>query len=226
VSATERISWLAWWQLLRVANVFTAASNVIAGFLLVQRGWQPIGPLLLLVLASVLLYEAGMVFNDVCDAELDAVERPERPIPSGRVAKRNALRAGIALLIGGIVAGILITWFTRQLAASLITVILAVTIVLYNVRAKSTRLGLLTMGLCRFLNVCLGASISPALPTGVADAWLLAWAIFFHTYGLTRIARHEADSIDNVDLWVGSASVLMGVVWIIGLPVANEESAI
>jgi 4-hydroxybenzoate polyprenyltransferase len=132
----------------------------------------------------------------------------------------------MALLIGGIVSGILVTWITGQFAPSLITVALAVIIVLYNVRAKSTRLGLLTMGLCRFLNVCLGASISPALTTGAADAWLLAWAVFFHTYGLTRIARHEADSIDNVDLWAGSASVLMGAIWLTGLPIASEESAI
>ena len=226
MSATQGINWLAWWQLLRAANVFTAASNVIAGFLLVQRGWQPVEPLLLLVLTSGLLYEAGMVLNDVCDAKLDAVERPERPIPSGRVSKRNALRVGIALLIGGIVSGISVTWITGQLAPSLIAVTLAATIALYNVRAKSTRLGLLTMGLCRFLNVCLGASISPALTTGAADAWLLAWAIFFHTYGLTRIARHEADSIDNVDLWAGSASVLMGGIWLTGLPIASEDAAI
>ena len=81
--ASTRIDWLAWWQLMRAANVFTAASNVIAGFLLVQRDWQPVGPLLLLILASVCLYEAGMMLNDVFDAELDAVERPERPIPVG-----------------------------------------------------------------------------------------------------------------------------------------------
>jgi hypothetical protein len=226
VSGTHGINWLAWWQLLRVANVFTAASNVIAGFLLVQRGWQPLGPMLLLVIASMLLYEAGMVLNDVCDAKLDAVERSERPIPSGRVSKRNALRVGVALLIGGIVSAISVTWLTGQFAPSLIAVTLAAIIVLYNVRAKSTRLGLLTMGLCRFLNVCLGASISPALTTGAADAWLLAWAVFFHTYGLTRIARHEANSIDTVDLWAGSASVLMGAIWLTGLPVASEESAV
>ena len=45
--------------------------------------------------ASVCLYWAGMAANDWADRELDAVERPERPIPSGRVSparRRSASR--------------------------------------------------------------------------------------------------------------------------------------
>ncbi|WP_375373510.1 UbiA family prenyltransferase, partial [Micromonospora sp. ATA51] len=41
--------------------------------------------------ASVLLYWAGMAANDWADRHLDAVERPERPIPSGRVSPPAAL---------------------------------------------------------------------------------------------------------------------------------------
>ena len=109
-----QIDWPAWWQILRAANVFTAISNVIAGFLLVQGDWQPIGPLLLLMLASALLYEAGMVLNDVCDAELDAVERPERPIPSGRISRHAALRVGIGLLVGGVFIAVAVSAFSKQ----------------------------------------------------------------------------------------------------------------
>ena len=47
-----------------------------------------------LPLASVCLYWAGMALNDWADRDLDAVERPERPIPSGRVAPRAGARAG------------------------------------------------------------------------------------------------------------------------------------
>ena len=42
-----------------------------------------------LLLSSAGLYLGGMVLNDVFDARLDAVERPERPIPSGRVSIRS-----------------------------------------------------------------------------------------------------------------------------------------
>lgn len=47
--------------------------------------------------SSVALYWAGMAFNDYADATVDAVERPERPIPSGRVARRTALATACGL---------------------------------------------------------------------------------------------------------------------------------
>jgi 4-hydroxybenzoate polyprenyltransferase len=52
-----------------------------------------------LAAASVCLYWSGMAANDWADRELDAKERPERPIPSGRVSPGTALRvaAGLSL---------------------------------------------------------------------------------------------------------------------------------
>ena len=41
-----------------------------------------------LVASSSCLYLAGMALNDYADREVDAVERPGRPIPSGRVTPR------------------------------------------------------------------------------------------------------------------------------------------
>lgn len=218
-----RTDWSAWWQILRAANVFTAISNVIAGFLLIEGGWQPLGLLVLLMVASALLYEAGMVLNDVCDAQLDAKERPERPIPSGRISKAAAKRVGIALLVGGVACAHLVSVVTRQWQTAQVSLALAATIVGYNVGLKSTRFGPLAMGGCRFLNVLLGASIAGTLATGVTAIWLFAWGIFFHTYGLTRIARQEADSIDIVDLWIGSIAVLLCPTWIMGLPLTLDQ---
>ena len=217
------IDWTAWRQLLRAANVFTAISNVIAGYLLVMHGWHPWGPLLVLMLASVLLYEAGMVLNDVYDAELDKKERPERPIPSGKIARTTAHRVGIALLVAGVAMAQLVSVLTNQWQTSLVSIALAATIIGYNVGLKSTRFGPLAMAGCRMLNVLLGASIAGNLATGITAIWLFAWGTFFHTYGLTRVARQEADSFDHVDLWVGSAAVLLVPLWLIGLPITLGE---
>lgn len=52
--------------------------------------------------ASVLLYWAGMAANDWADRELDAVERPERPIPSGRVTPSAALGLAAGLTAAGV----------------------------------------------------------------------------------------------------------------------------
>ena len=76
----------AWLQLLRLPNVFTAVADVTMGFLVTPTGFEPKQNFALLVVASSLLYLSGMVLNDVFDAEIDADERPERPIPSGRVS--------------------------------------------------------------------------------------------------------------------------------------------
>lgn len=214
----------AWWRLLRAANVFTAASNVIAGFLLVNHDWQPVMPLLFLILTSVLLYEAGMVLNDVCDAELDAVERPERPIPSQRISKKTALNVGIGLLIGGVLSACGVTWLTGQWRPVQVALALAATIVGYDVGAKSTRFGPLVMGSCRTMNVLLGSSMAATTALFPTAIWLFAWGTFFHTYGLTRIARHEADSIDHADLWAGCASILIAPIWIAGLPFAMQDT--
>jgi 4-hydroxybenzoate polyprenyltransferase len=226
VNAPLQTDWSAWWQILRAANVFTAISNVIAGFLLVQGNWQPFGPLLLLMLTSALLYEAGMLLNDVCDADLDAKERPERPIPSGRIAKSSAKRVGSALLLGGVTIAIAVSVVTSQWQTNQIALALAATIVGYNVGVKSTRFGPLAMGGCRMMNVLLGASVAGTLTTGITSIWLFAWGVFFHTYGLTRIARQEANSIDNVDLWIGAAAVILCPLWIAGLPITLDQTRI
>ncbi len=76
----------AYLQLIRLPNVFTAMADSLAGGLLVRgvlgetRDWLP------LVLASAATYAGGIALNDVFDVEIDRVERPNRPIPSGRVS--------------------------------------------------------------------------------------------------------------------------------------------
>ncbi len=62
-------------------------ADVALGFLLTHdpAAGLPWGVFALLVGASACLYEAGMALNDVFDVEIDRQERPDRPIPSGRV---------------------------------------------------------------------------------------------------------------------------------------------
>ncbi len=52
-----------------------------------------------LLIALSLAYVAGMYLNDAFDAAIDRRERPDRPIPSGRVARRTVFVAGFAMLV-------------------------------------------------------------------------------------------------------------------------------
>ena len=61
--------------------------------------------LAVLLASSSFLYMAGVVLNDFFDLELDLRERPDRPLPSGRISPRAALRLGLALMFSGALLG-------------------------------------------------------------------------------------------------------------------------
>jgi 4-hydroxybenzoate polyprenyltransferase len=134
--------------------------------------------------SSGLLYLAGMALNDWADREVDARERPQRPIPSGRVTPAFALGLAAGLTAAG-VAGSAWAGGCSSLAVSLP---LAGAVWAYDLRLKSTAAGPAAMAACRALDVLVGAGggrLGPALPAaGVVGA---------HTLMLTMVSRHEVD---------------------------------
>ena len=61
------------------------------------------------------MYSAGMVLNDVFDVEVDRVERPERPLPSGQIPVGWARLLGFEMLFFGAVAGASISVWSHDL---------------------------------------------------------------------------------------------------------------
>src|SRR2546427_12014269 len=79
--------------LVRPPNVFTAVADSLAGLVLARQAGPSAGdPGLWCLAASACLYLGGIALNDYFDRAVDAIERPERPIPSGSVPP--ALAAG------------------------------------------------------------------------------------------------------------------------------------
>ena len=76
--------------------------------------------LILLLAASTLLYAGGVALNDVYDADVDRQERPERPIPSGRVSLAAARRLGWMLLIAGAAIPWVVSWQVGHIRPGLI----------------------------------------------------------------------------------------------------------
>lgn len=187
----QRRLW-AYLQLLRPANVVTALADVLAGFAvagatLTLDGWTAAAELPALgglLLATTGLYGGGVVLNDVFDAELDADERPERPIPSGRASRRGAALFGGLLLMGGIVAAAQVT-----LLSALLAVLIAAGAVLYDARAKHHVVwGPLNMGLCRGGNLLLGVSAVPAM---LVSSWYLALIPVAYIAAITAVSQGE-----------------------------------
>ena len=79
------------------------------------------------MLASSLVIMAGMALNDVADREVDAAERPERPIPSGKIRAKTAAR--VAYILMGLALGII---GSINLTAILPAILLCYNIHLYN----------------------------------------------------------------------------------------------
>ena len=78
-------------ELLRPPNVMTAVADVLAGYAV--AGLSNWAALPWLLGATACLYAGGVVLNDFFDRHLDARERPERPLPSGRVPAAGPRRS-------------------------------------------------------------------------------------------------------------------------------------
>lgn len=199
-------------QLLRGPNVFTAFADVLVGYFVTHEVLEPSLALFALLAASGCLYLAGMVLNDVFDRDVDAAERPARPIPSGRVALGTARRLGWGLLVGGVLSAGASCFFARAESFTywpiVVAAALAALIVGYNVYLKRTPLGPLAMGGCRALNVLLGMSAAPLGALSLMH-WWIAGGLGIYVAGLTWFARDEAILSRRAQL--SFAAVVMGV---------------
>jgi geranylgeranylglycerol-phosphate geranylgeranyltransferase len=93
----------------RPINSFVAGLAAIVAYLIDTGTVIPESLLLFFIVA--LITAAGNVINDFFDAKIDAINRPDRPIPSGAVS-RGAAR-GFAVIL--FLAGILVSFFTNPL---------------------------------------------------------------------------------------------------------------
>ncbi|MEL5957761.1 UbiA family prenyltransferase, partial [Streptomyces sp. CLV115] len=145
----------AWAELLRVSALFTVPGDALAGA--AASGRRPNGSTALAVGASLCLYEAGMALNDWADRAEDAVDRPHRPIPSGRIAPGAALAAAGALTAAGL--GLAARAGRPALA---VATGLAATVWAYDLRLKHTPAGPAAMAAARGLDLLLGATATGA----------------------------------------------------------------
>ncbi|MCX4965867.1 UbiA family prenyltransferase [Streptomyces sp. NBC_00654] len=202
----------AWAELLRVSALFTVPGDALAGA--AAAGLRPGRGTALAVGASLCLYEAGMALNDWADRDEDAVDRPHRPIPSGRIAPAAALGAAGALPAAGLALAA-----RAGRPALLVASGLAATVWAYDLRLKHTKAGPAAMAAARGLDLLLGATASagaadnvagrdrdtgplaaPAHPGAAAPRPLAAARsaapaaalLGAHTYAVTAVSRNEA----------------------------------
>lgn len=166
-------------ELVRMPAALTVPGDVLAGasatgWPLGRRSWA-------MPVSSICLYWAGMALNDYADRDLDGVERPERPIPSGRVRPGQALVLASGLTVAGLGTAALVGGRrSLRVAAPLAGVVWA-----YDLLLKDTVLGPVAMAAARALDVLLGAGAE------LRPAALPAVAMAAHTGGVTALSRGE-----------------------------------
>ncbi|MFA9476775.1 UbiA family prenyltransferase [Phycisphaerales bacterium AB-hyl4] len=212
-----------WLEVTRLSNLPTVLSNVLVGLamalevygrpiwggyprveqdhvtlwrVLIHDGWP-------VLIAMAMFYCAGMVLNDVFDRAYDRERRPERPIPSGRLATRTAVIATVVFaLIGMFVIARTGLWPTVFSAA------LLVSIVAYNALHRRWAWTVAFMGINRGGVYVVAAAVTAAAVAAapVAVPMSAYWAAFgrivlpfaiilaLYTAAMTYLARRENDA--------------------------------
>lgn len=149
MGATKTI--LAYLELSRPINGVIALISVLLGGFFAVGTFNHLD-VLTVAISALLLLSAGNAFNDYCDYEIDRINKPQRPIPSGRVQRRGALIFAIVLLSIGVALGFLVNQY-----AALIALIVSSCLIAYAVWLKRTPLvGNLVVGMLTGLTFIAG----------------------------------------------------------------------
>lgn len=215
-------------QLLRIPNVFSAFADILLGTLAAGTLLnQPLNAALIL-LASGCLYCAGMVWNDLFDLAVDRIERPFRPLPSGKVDLGTARLIGSALLAAGVAFAALAGWTGDgwRMGPLLFSVFLVGAILLYDGWLKRTPLGPLGMGLCRFLNILMATSLADRTTLSGGHRFHLALVIGLYIVGVTWFARNEAGRSSRAQLRACAVVIIFALLLGLALAVRRPDGEV
>jgi geranylgeranylglycerol-phosphate geranylgeranyltransferase len=124
---------ISYLELMRPGNCVMSVIAVAVGALLAAGGnlnifLDPSSPTAYIAMLVVFLVTgAGNAINDYTDIEADKINKPRRPIPSGRVSARATLWFTILLFVAGIGLSAFLTYF-----AFIIAVVNSIMLVIYS----------------------------------------------------------------------------------------------
>lgn len=208
-------------KIIRPLNfVITFASAVIA-VLIASADEVPVIKMLLAGTAASFVMAGGNIINDYFDVEIDKINRPGRPIPSGQVSKSSALILYIFFTVLGLACSHFI-----NINAFLIVIFSIIVIFLYSYRLKRIALGgnLLISGLTG-LTFIFGAIVVNNAAAGIIPAYFA-----FHTNLIREIIKDmqdiKGDKANNIitlpqKIGKNNSKNLIGGLLIILIPLAQ-----
>ncbi|MGC8975254.1 MAG: geranylgeranylglycerol-phosphate geranylgeranyltransferase [Thermoprotei archaeon] len=184
----------AYLELLRLHNIVAALLTTLIGWLTVRIEVNALTntSLIIPLLAVGLVSGAGYVINDYFDIEVDRVNKPYRPIPSGRVSPREALYLTLALLITGVIPSLTIGPYT-----AVFVLINTLLVILYSYKIKELGfIGNVIVSLEGAFTIVLGALTPSEL---LNDLSYVKFSLLPALYAFTLLlAREVIKTIEDV----------------------------
>jgi len=173
-------------ELVRPHNCVLAGVAVLVGMIVAVASRDIPRPQALFAFAvAVLICGGGNAINDYCDRKIDAINRPGRPIPSGRLKASHALVIGRSLFMMGVLLAI-------PLGAPCITLAILNSMILAFYAAELKRLGLVG-------NLTVGYLVgSTFLFGGLAVKKLQAVSILAAMAALSTVGRELIKDIEDM----------------------------
>ena len=195
--------------LVRLPNLFTLPSNILVGIGAISSlafTFASFTQFLLLVTISVLLYCVGIVLNDLYDFDIDKKERPNRPLPSGKISRRSAIGLVAIFSTLALILSLLVSFSTLVISSILFLAIFG-----YDKYLKNTYAGPFTIATARAMNILLGTSVSFRSVDSYSQIVTLTFVLiitFVYVSLIGFISRYEVHGFsDNAKLLLPPAIV-------------------
>ena len=171
-------------ELCRISNLPTVWTNVLTAVVLSVSGFSWFNFLILGISMS-FFYSGGMCLNDICDADIDRIKKPLRPLPSKRVSIKNAYLLTIVLFV----IALAFLLFVPHKVAIFTGFMLLVAIIAYDMFHKVHPVSVVLMAACRLMIFVITA-IAVTGTIGLFAA--IAGSVqFVYILVLSMIARYE-----------------------------------
>jgi geranylgeranylglycerol-phosphate geranylgeranyltransferase len=203
-------------QFLRVSRVWNGAivSASVALGALFAESFQT-APVVLACISGFLIASGGYAINDYFDHAIDSINKPTRPIPSGKVTRRETLM----LAFGSAIGGVIVAWFINN-TSFLLALAAAVLLFIYSHSLKRTLLaGNVSISLlCGTALLYGGASVSnlhsALIPAGFAFLFNLGREILKDVEDVKGDAEEGAQTMPI--LWSGRGSIFLATsLWLV-----------
>ncbi len=98
-------------KLARPANLVLVGTVVLIASTLFSE-YPSIWEVLLTIICATFITAAGNALNDMCDIEIDRINKPNRPLPSGQITIKGAKSFMITMFILGNIAGLILGFWS------------------------------------------------------------------------------------------------------------------